>query len=518
VIGAHDAPIPACAVEGVVKSFGAVRALKGVSLAFLPGEVHAVLGENGAGKSTLMHILVGAHRADEGALYLDGRQASVRSTREAREAGVGSVFQELSLFPDLDVLANLFPLSDLSRLGFVRRRRMARVAGPVLERLGLDVDLRAPVEQLGLHDRQLLEIARVLISEPRVLLLDEPTSALDADATARLFGIVRELRAGGVAVIFISHRLEEVFAIADRISVLRDGELVSTCSTGETDMRTVVTEMIGRSPDAQVVQRVRRRSSEARLELSGVAVGDRVRDVDLLARGGEIVGLAGLEGAGHDVLLEAIFGMHRLSAGTIELPGGETARPGIARAVHAGVAMVPADRRRDGLMLDQDITTNLAHVAFGALGRRPWLKRKALRAAAQRQVDALSIGTADLTVRSGAMSGGNQQKVLLGRWLEASPKLLLLDDPTRGVDVGAKAEIYQIIRSLADEGRIVVLISTEHLEYEYLCDRVLIFHRGEVRQELADGEITEHAVVHAINTGGSRAGEADRPETPAEVR
>jgi ABC-type sugar transport system ATPase subunit len=505
-------PAPACSVRELRKTYGAVQALRGVSLDFAPGQVHAVLGENGAGKSTLMKILAGAETPDEGSLMLAGKPVEFSSVKNANSAGIAIVFQELSLFPELDVLANLFVLKEPRKFGLVQKRKMRQVALPILQTLGLSVNLDTPVGQFGLHDQQLLEIAKALINRARVVILDEPTSSLNADEVKRLFEIVRTLRDEGVAVLFISHRLEEVFAISERITVLRDGAVVSSKATTDTDMRQVVREMIGRTP-AEIKPRARPpERSSALLRVDGLAVGRLLKDVNFVAGSGEVIGLAGLDGAGQVTVLETIFGIHRPTAGSIHLPNQKAGVRSIRRAIEAGVAMVPADRRVEGLMLNQDLTANIAHVVAGALGRRGFfLRRQELRARALQQVDAIGITAASVDISVSALSGGNQQKVLLGRWLEADPDVLLLNDPTRGVDVGAKAEIYAIVRELADRGKIVLLVSTEEQEYQYLCDRVVIFHRGASIGELTGAEIGEHAILTAINTGSVEADQGAFP-------
>ena len=491
-----------CEVVGVRKSYGGVQALAGVDLAIHPGQVHAIVGENGAGKSTLMKILAGAERPDEGELLVGGRPTSFANVEEASRDGIAIVFQELSLFPDLDVLANLFGVHQPSRLGFVARGEMRRRARPLLDRIGLRVDVDRTVAGLNLGERQLVEITRALLAESRVLILDEPNSALNASESERLFDVVRDLRARGVAVIFISHRLEEVFRIADVVSVMRNGTVVETVRCAETTIKQVVTAMIGREPSPAAARARREVGDGQPLRLEQVSVKGSIEAVDLTVAPGEIVGLAGLDGAGFVTVLDVIFGRRAPDSGSVTLPSGKPGPTSVSAAVRAGVARVPADRVNESVSLEQSIAENVSHVTAGALGRHGFrLRRGRLAEHAARQRDALQIRMASPWSPVKQLSGGNQQKVALAKWLEADPGVILLDDPTRGVDVGAKEEIYEIVRRLAQEGRVVLMSSSELPEYAQLCDRVLVFYRGRIVGELRGEQTTDHALLEAINTG-----------------
>ncbi|HZV74949.1 MAG TPA: sugar ABC transporter ATP-binding protein [Conexibacter sp.] len=496
------APTPVCEVVGVSKGYGGVQALAGVDLAIHPGQVHAIVGENGAGKSTLMKILAGAERPDGGELRVRGRRTSLANVEQAGREGIAIVFQELSLFPDLDVLANLFGVHQPSRLGFVARGEMRRRAQPLLDRIGLRVDVDRTVAGLNLGERQLVEITRALLAQSQVLILDEPNSALNASESERLFEVVRDLRGRGVAVIFISHRLEEVFRIADVVSVMRNGRVVETVPCAETTIKQVVTAMIGREP-SPAAARVHRRVREGHpLRLEQVSVKGSVEAVDLTIAPGEIVGLAGLDGAGFVTVLDVIFGRRAPDSGTVTLPSGKPGPRNVAAAVRAGVARVPADRVNESVSLEQSIAENVSHVTAGALGRHGFLlRRRRLAERVVRQRDALQIRMASPWSPVKQLSGGNQQKVAVAKWLEADPGVILLDDPTRGVDVGAKEEIYEIVRRFAQEGRVVLMSSSELPEYAQLCDRVLVFYRGRICGELSSEQITDHTLLEAINTG-----------------
>ncbi|MCA9902456.1 MAG: sugar ABC transporter ATP-binding protein [Anaerolineae bacterium] len=495
-------PNPVCGIYTAEKHYGGVTALAGVDLQVYPGLVHAVVGENGAGKSTLMKILAGAEQPDAGHVEIGGRRLALRNVKQANDHGVAIVFQELSLFPDLDVLSNLFMLREPRRFGVVQRQRMREQAAPALADLGLDVDVDRPVSALKLSEQQLVEIAKALLSESKVLILDEPNSALNAVETERLFEIVKKLRDRGVAILYISHRLEEVFSIADVITIMRNGRIVKTINACETTIPEVVSLMIGRELSEFYGERQRTDYDGAPLKLENVTVEGMVRDVNLSVRPGEIVGLAGLEGSGVSAVLEAVFGLRRVDSGTITLPNGQPAPHHISEAVRAGIALVPADRRNEGLMLEQDILSNVAQVTAGVLGSFGFLlRRDRIEEHAETQRIALHIATSSVHNQVSNLSGGNQQKVVIAKWLEADPRVVLLNDPTRGVDVGAKEEIYHIVQQLADEGRIVLFTSTELPEFIYLCDRVIVFYRGRICGEVTRAELDTQRLLEAINTG-----------------
>jgi ABC-type sugar transport system ATPase subunit len=502
-------------LRGITKRYGGIQALAGVDLDIRAGEIHAICGENGAGKSTLMKILAGVERADDGTLRLMGEAVTFESKIDANRAGIAIVFQELSLFPDLDVLANLFLLHEPLRNGLVDRRAMAKLAAPIFAELGLEVDSRGLVGRLSLAQQQLIEIARVLLAEARLLILDEPNSALNARETERLFAVVRGLSHRGVAVLFISHRLEEVFALSDRVTVLRNGAKVRESRISQTKIADVIADMLG--PERAQVSHIRKahRRGDTPITLTSVSVDYELYDVTFSAYPGEVVGLAGLEGAGVSTVFDLLFGSRRATSGAISLSGGAPAPSTPEQAVAQGIALVPADRRSEGLSLEQDISANIALVTAGTLGEfGRWLKQSLIDRRSEARADSLRITRSGLRQRAGNLSGGNQQKVVLAKWLEANPRVILLNDPTRGVDVGAKAEIYRIIEEQAEAGRIVLFHSTELLEFGRLCDRVLVFHRGKLSGELSTNDISEHTLLHSINFGIS-ASIGDAPHHPA---
>ncbi len=526
--GSATASPPAIAVADLRKAYGGIHALGGVDLAIEAGTVHAVVGENGAGKSTLMKIMAGAVVPDSGELSIDGATAAIASPADARRLGVGIVYQELSLFPDRSILANLFPDQQPTRFGLVDSAEMRRRALPVLQRVGLALDPDAVVGGLGVGERQLVELSRLLIVRPRVLILDEPNSALNEAETRRLFSILRELSADGITIIYVSHRLEEVFQIADRITVMRNGRIVMSVDRAAATMAEIVEAMVGIDPDVLFPPRPEPASPEVgasgpapapapvSLRVRDLSVGDELRAVTFEAHPGEIIGLAGLEGSGVATLLGVLYGTRRATAGEVAFADGRGAPDSPTAAARRRISLVPADRRHQGLMLGSSIATNIAQVAVGTLpSRRPWLDRKAIRAAARRQIDGLRIRAEGPRQIVGQLSGGNQQKVVVGKWLEVAPTVFLLDDPTRGVDVGAKREIYRLIRELADAGRTVLFRSTELPELVGLADRILVLHRGRLTAEVRGGAIDDHGLLHAINTGRLPGAPATAQEVPS---
>jgi ABC-type sugar transport system ATPase subunit len=494
------------------KTYGGVVALAGADFTVRAGSVHALLGENGAGKSTLVKIVAGAIEPDSGELTLDGRPVRFATTAEAVRNGVAVVSQELNLFGDLDVLANLFTLREIKRGPLISKREMAAKARPVLRDLGLDVSLRMRVEELPLAQRQLIEIAKALLTEPRVLILDEPTSALGQASTDLLLDVLRVLRDRQVGVVFVSHILEDVMALCDEITVLRDGNVeLSAVPRAELTVPAIVDAMLGgrrpeqaKAPDAELREAVAESVEDVgkgRLELRDASVDGALEPLTLEVRPGEIVGLAGVAGAGHHAVLELVSGLRRPDSGQVVLPNGRRVPYGLRRAVRAGVALVTGDRRRLGLMLDKPLWENaglIRSVGLGADG--PVVRPGALRARAREHVAALRIRSRSVDQPAGSLSGGNQQKVVFAKWLDAEPSVFLLDDPTRGVDVGAKDEMHALIRSTAAAGAPVLICSTDIDELSALCNRVVVFHQGRVSADLSGDDLGTHAVLEAMNT------------------
>ena len=493
---------PVVEVVGLRKQYGGIVALDGIDLSVTHGTIHAIVGENGAGKSTLMKALAGAVRPDAGEIRVRGQAVELTTPMVARRHGIGIVYQELSLFPERSILANLFVEQEPTKLGIVDRRAMAERAAPVLARMGLNIDPATPVRLLDIGERQLVELSRLLIERPDVLILDEPNSALNERETTRLFAILRELSAAGITILYVSHRLEEVFSIADHITVVRNGRAVLDRARADTTIPGVVRAMIGTAQETLFPPRATVAVEGRGLEIADLRVEGELHDISLTAAPGEIVGLAGLEGAGISTLLGVLFGTRTADGGTVRFPDGRGAPRSPTDAARRRVSLVPADRRHQGLMLDASIARNVAHVAVGALASRtPWLRRRELVEPARRQIANLQIKADGPGMLVGQLSGGNQQKVVVGKWLEIAPDVMLLDDPTRGVDVGAKREIYLLVRRLAAEGRIVLFRSTELPELVGLADRIVVFYRGRIAGEMRGGELDDPGLLHAINTG-----------------
>jgi ABC-type sugar transport system ATPase subunit len=495
--------------SGVSKRYGGVVALAPTDFVVRPGTVHALLGENGAGKSTLVKILTGSVISDSGRLSIDGAPVTFTHTADAAAKGVAVVSQELSLFPDLSVLANLFTMREIRRRRLLDRRAMTRLAEPVLAELGLHIDVKRPLGDLTLADQQLVEIARALITDPQVLVLDEPTSALESASTDNLLRIVGVLRSRGTGVVFVSHILEEVLSVSDEVTVLRDGNAVlEHAERSGLDIPTIVSAMLGGKPAGDTADTGPARpqatvaAATSALWFHDVAATPTGPRLNLSVHPGEIVGLAGLVGAGHHGLLDLASGLAKPFAGEVTLPSGVPVPRPHRAAVAAGVALVSGDRRGLGLMLEKPLWENIAQVRSVALRREGLLMRKrSLRARAELQTRKLGVKARSVNSAAGALSGGNQQKVVFAKWLELEPQVLLLDDPTRGVDVGAKLEMHRLIRAIADAGAVVVLCSTDNQELAELCDRVAVFYQGAMVGELASDGLDQHALLEAVNTG-----------------
>jgi ABC-type sugar transport system ATPase subunit len=474
-----DAPI--LRAERVHKRFGGVHALRGAGLVVHPGEVHALVGENGSGKSTLLKILSGQLQADDGDLNVAGSTATVS--------------QETTLAPDLSIAENIFLGHRMARrAGFVDWRATRRDAARALERLGLRLDPSLPVRRLRPDQAQMVEIARALSMDARVLILDEPTSSLTDDEVAALFAAVRRVREQGVATIFVSHRLNEVFALADRVTVLRDGRTVGSGPVVEFDRQKLIGLMVGRAlEDTMAAEQASAEDVVLRtrdLTLEGYFAG-----VDLEVSRGEIVGLAGLVGAGRTELLESLFGLHRPS-GLVEVGGREVSYRAPRDAIRDGIALVPADRKRHGLVLDRSVRENLLMAASSGAFRLRHPRASRELASVGATMEQLQIRAHSPRVPVATLSGGNQQKVVLGKWLETGPRLLMLDEPTRGVDVGAKGEIYRLLLEARSQGIGILISSSEIPELLTLCDRIVIMFRGGVAASLARADATEALIAH----------------------
>ena len=485
---------PRLEVREASKSFPGVRALDGVSLTVMPGEVHALLGENGAGKSTLGKIVAGVYPRDGGAVLLDGVPLGGLDEAQAARAGIGIVHQEGSLVGQLSVAENVFaghmPTGFLGRMD---RRQMVARTRVLMDELGLPIDPRLPVARLSAAQAQVVEIAKALSRDLRLLILDEPTAALTLAETGRLFAAIRRLAASGVSVIYVSHRLAEIFEISQRVTVLKDGRLAGTRATAETDQAELIRLMVGR--DVQIGRRETAVTPGAVMLSARDVAAPRVAGVTLEVRAGEIVCLAGLIGSGRTEFCETVFGLRPLLGGAMKLAGRPYRPSGPPDAMRAGIGMVPEDRKSSGLFLAMDVGANIAAATLRAVSPGGVMRPGRVDALADRYVRELRIATPSLRQSLLNLSGGNQQKVLLARWLAMNPSLLIVDEPTRGVDVGARSEIYRLLRELAAGGMALLVVSSDLPEVLALADRIVVMADGRTVGELAGADATEEAVL-----------------------
>jgi rhamnose transport system ATP-binding protein len=492
---------PMLRLEGIHKRFGGIHALKGVSFDLHPGEVHALVGENGAGKSTLIKILSGAYRPDEGQIVLGGKAVQFTSPRQAQRLGIATIYQETSLYPDLSVLENLYMGHQPKRLGRINWSAMRQGATTLFDKLGLELPLRARLGNLGKARAQLVEIAKALLQNAQILILDEPTAALTTKDADALLEIVRGLKTQGIGMIYISHRLEELFTIAERFTVLRDGEVVGHAPHEKVTQDWLISTMVGRKPETLYPRRIRERGKPL-LEVRGLS-NSILNDVSFTVHEGEIVGMAGLVGSGRTEVARAIFGIDRIERGTVTHEG----QPLITTprgATGQGVAMLPEDRGRQGLILPFSVGRNLS-LPLQRLGR--FLDSSSEETLASEYIRKLDIRPPKSQLAASALSGGNQQKIVIGKWLATKPKVLILDEPTQGVDVGAKAEIHRVIDELVQGGMGILMISSELLEILGMADRILVMQRGKIAGELPRGVSQEDVMRLAVGAVETKTGD-----------
>jgi ABC-type sugar transport system ATPase subunit len=506
-------PAPLVEVQDLSKAFAGARALDGVTLDIAAGEVHALCGENGAGKSTLIKALAGSHRPDGGAVRVDGRPLPPGDVRASEAAGIAVIYQESVAFPHLSAAENVFVGREPRRLGglLLDRRGMRRDARALLLRLGepgIDVDV--PVARLTPAQRQMVGIARALSHRCRLLIMDEPTASLSARETEVLFRIIRQLRADGVSVLYVSHRMEEIFDLADRVTVLRDGRHVATRPIAEVTTAELIRLMVGREVDllrrehAESTEDAAQSPAPVLLDVRGLTRAGSFEDVSLAVRAGEVVGLAGLVGAGRSEVVQAVFGADGYDAGTVEVCGSPLPPRSVRAAVRRGLALVPEDRQHLGLVLPMSVAANLTMCVSRALARWGLRRGRAERALVGRLMHDLQVRAPGPGVPAEALSGGNQQKLVLGKWLATRPRVLMLDEPTRGVDVGAKAEIHRLIRELTRGGMATLVISSELPEVLALCDRIVVMREGRIAGELrGDGATQEQVLALALPDAGA---------------
>ena len=516
-----DAAVPLFRMEGVSKRYGGVRALENAELSVHSGRVHAILGENGAGKSTLIKVMAGVVAPDSGRMTLEGREVAFADPAAANRAGVVCIFQELSLVPDLSVADNIVISNPPKRFGLIDRRAQRRIAEDALARAGgEDIHPMAPVKDLPLSRRQIVEIAKALARRPRILILDEATSALTAADVTRVFAVLKRLRSEGLALLFISHRMHEIAEIADECTVFRNGRNVATYMAGTKTDNEVVEMMIGREYSHVFPPKPAAVPSHTPpvLEVRNLSWTQRLRDISLSARAGEVVGLGGLDGQGQRELLLALFGVLKGVAGELLIDGKPTAiaSPRKAKSRKIGMALIPEDRKTEGLMLPMAVRDNLSFAALDRLSRGGIINRAAERRAVEEMIKLLAIRTDGVDIPVGSLSGGNQQKVVIAKWLMVTPRIILLNDPTRGIDVGTKQELYQLLRRLAESGAAIIFYSTDYDELIGCCNRVLVLYDGAVRRTLVGDEITERALIaSALNIGTEQGDAGVRPAVSA---
>lgn len=487
---------PLIEMRNISKAFPGVQALKDVSLAAYGGEVHMLVGQNGAGKSTLIKILCGAYRPDHGEFLLNGKPVRIESTRDARNLGIAVIFQEFSLVPYLDIAQNIFLGREFpGRIpGTVDRGRLHSEARRLLDLLGMDTDTRTKAHRLGVAQQQMVEIAKALSQNAKVLVMDEPTAAISDREIERLFEIIRRLRQDGIAIIYISHRMREVFGIGDRITVLRDGTNVASLSPSSTTMDGLVRLMVGREVDTTYRTRFCERPGERILDVKGLSTKTGIRGASLTVRAGEIVGLAGLVGAGRTELARAIFGADSRIEGEVLLRS-QSLKGGPADAVKKGIGLVPENRKTEGLGLLHSVHDNILVAGLGQIFPTRWYRFAKARRVVDEIIRRLRVVTPSARRPVRLLSGGNQQKVVIGKWLNAGSQFFIFDEPTRGIDVGAKAEIYKLMENLVTEGAAVLVISSELPELVAVCDRAYVLRNKTIVGELSRKDLTEESIL-----------------------
>ena len=501
--GRNEVVSPLLEMRGITKRFPGVTALDGVDFELEKGEVHVILGENGAGKSTLIKMLSGAYHPDEGEILLDGQRVDISSAAVAQSKGISTIYQEFNLVPQLTVAENIFLGRQPRRFGIVDRRKMRDEAHELLERIKVRVDPDAPVSTLGVAQRQMVEIAKALSLDARILIMDEPTASLSGQEVDRLFEIVRGLKEEEVGVIFISHHLEEVTEIGDRVTVLRDGKMVGQVPA-TTDHQELVRMMVGRSIEDQFPRR-RPEVGEVLLEVTELLREGVLEDISFQVRAGEVVGIAGIVGAGRTELARAIFGADPLDSGEVWVEGRRMERFDPREAKHRGIGFITEDRQGQGIVPPLSVAENLALASLGRYTSAGFVNRKEQRSRAQKMIEELQIRTPSPEQEIRYLSGGNQQKVVIGKWLLADSKVLIMDEPTRGIDVGAKVEIYELMNELTEEGAGILMISSDLPEVLGMSDRILVMAGGRITGELSREEASQEKVMTLATQGSETA-------------
>jgi len=488
---------PLVIMEGIEKSFPGVHALNQCRLELRAGEVHALVGENGAGKSTMMKILTGVYRKDAGRIVYKGREVDIPNTKAAQQIGIGMIHQELNLMPHLTVAQNIY-IGREPRRKFrllLNEKALEEQVRELFRTMNLDLDPRDKVSELTVAKQQMVEIAKALSFRSEVLIMDEPTAALTTSEIEELFRMIEQLKASGVGIVYISHRMDELKRITDRITVMRDGCYIDTVNTAEVSVDRIISMMVGREIYHSVERTAIGDSAETVLEVRGLNRGKAVRDVGFHLKKGEILGFAGLMGAGRTEVARAIFGADRIDSGEILIRGKPVSIRSPYDAVKHGIGYLSEDRKRFGLLVDMDVQSNVAIASYGKFRRFGWMKREAIESSAEQVVGALKVKTPSVSQKVKFLSGGNQQKVVIGKWLTKDSDILIFDEPTRGIDVGAKGEIYKLLEELAEQGKSIIMISSELPEILRMSHRVIVMCEGRITGQLAREEADQEKIM-----------------------
>ncbi|MCL6426579.1 ribose ABC transporter ATP-binding protein RbsA [Bacillus subtilis] len=488
-------------MKNIHKAFGKNQVLSGVSFQLMPGEVHALMGENGAGKSTLMNILTGLHKADKGQISIYGNETYFSNPKEAEQHGIAFIHQELNIWPEMTVLENLFIGKEISsKLGVLQTRKMKALAKEQFDKLSVSLSLDQEAGECSVGQQQMIEIAKALMTNAEVIIMDEPTAALTEREISKLFEVITALKKNGVSIVYISHRMEEIFAICDRITIMRDGKTVDTTNISETDFDEVVKKMVGRELTERYPKRTPSLGDKV-FEVKNASVKGSFEDVSFYVRSGEIVGVSGLMGAGRTEMMRALFGVDRLDTGEIWIAGKKTAIKNPQEAVKKGLGFITENRKDEGLLLDTSIRENIALPNLSSFSPKGFIDHKREAEFVDLLIKRLTIKTASPETHARHLSGGNQQKVVIAKWIGIGPKVLILDEPTRGVDVGAKREIYTLMNELTERGVAIIMVSSELPEILGMSDRIIVVHEGRISGEIHAREATQERIM-TLATGG----------------
>jgi ABC-type sugar transport system ATPase subunit len=485
-------------IKNISKSFPGVKALSNVSLSIKHGQVLALVGENGAGKSTLMKILSGVYKMDAGQILLEGKSVDLNGPLKSQQLGISIIYQELNLLLNMNIAENIFLGREQKRDGtlgkFVNKKAMHKKARELLARVGLDVDTGTLVGRLSTAQKQMVEVAKSLSFNAKLIIMDEPTSSLTDKETDILFNIIRVLRSQGVSIIFITHRLREIFETADEIAIMRDGEMVAVKRAGETNENDVISAMVGRSID-DIFYKEKAPIGDVILDVRGLSTRALLKDINFTLRKGEILGFAGLVGAGRSEVVRAVFGIDRREAGEIFIDGRKAKINNTVDALRSGIGFVPEDRKEQALILRMNVRSNISLAALPAMKKRLFIDKEKEAAVAGNYIDRLQIKTPSDRQTVSNLSGGNQQKIVIGKWMETSPRILILDEPTRGIDVRTKKEIYMLMSNLANQGVAIIMISSELPEIIGMSDRIIVMHEGRIKGEISGKNATQEAIM-----------------------